>query len=169
MTTAMSALSRLLPCTCLLAALLASGCATPVFKNVANRIDATPVDVQRAPERYTDAEVVWAGRIIAVDNRETTTEVELVGYPMDRAQRPLPEARTEGRFILVLPGYVEAYDYPSGRYVTVHGRLIGSRVKPIQERDYVFPLVRAEAVHLWPSGFQFDRPSISIGVGVGIR
>ncbi|WP_067648247.1 Slp family lipoprotein [Dokdonella koreensis] len=153
----------------LVVTVLVAGCATPVFKDVANRIDATPLDVQRAPERYTEGEVVWAGRIIAVENRETTTEVELVGYPMDRAQRPLPEARSEGRFILVLPGYVEAYDYPEGRYVTVHGRLAGSRVKPIQQRDYVFPLVRAQAVHVWPSGFQFDKPTISLGIGVGIH
>jgi outer membrane lipoprotein len=162
-----SPLRALLP---LLSAALLTACATPVFKDVANRIDATPSDVQQTPERYSGAEIVWGGRIVGVENREDTTEVEVVSYPLDRDQQPIPEAPTQGRFILVLPGYVEAFDYPVGRHLSVHGVLSGTRVSSVQDHEYVYPLVRGKAVNVWPWGFMLDKkPRVSIGVGVGIR
>lgn len=153
-----------------LCSILITGCATPVFKDVAQRVDVSASDVQQAPERYSGAEIVWGGRIVGVENREDTTEVEVVSYPLDRDQQPIVEASTQGRFLLVLPGYVEALDYPVGRHLSVHGQLAGTRVGRVQEHEYVYPLVRGRAVNVWPWGFMLDRkPRVSIGVGVGIR
>ena len=127
-------------------------------------------DVQQNPETYRGAEVVWGGRIVAVENRPDTTEVEVVAYPLDRDQQPMPEAPAQGRFLLVLPGFVEPFDYPAGRHLTVHGVLAGTRVGHVQEHAYLFPLVRARAVNVWPWGFIFDKkPRVSIGVGIGAR
>ncbi len=161
-------LSRLL-LALLLSAALAS-CATPVFRDTGNSIAATPADVQQQPEDFRGAEVVWGGRIVAVENREETTEVEVVAYPLDRDQQPSPEEPTQGRFILVLPGFVEPFDYPAGRHLTAQGVLSGTRVGRVQEHEYVYPLVRARAVHVWPWGFIFDKkPRVTIGVGARIR
>ncbi len=152
-----------------LAALLA-GCATPVFKDATYRADLAASDVQAAPDGLQGTEVLWAGRIIAVENRADTTEIEIVSYPLDRDRAPITDAPTQGRFILVLPGYAEAADYQAGRHLTVHGVLAGVRVGRVQEAEYVYPLVRGRAVHVWPWGFMLDRrPRVSIGVGVGIR
>lgn len=107
--------------------------------------------------------------ILAVDNRETQTEVTVLAYPLDTAQRPVPAAGTRGRFIVVLPGYVERHDYPDGLFVTLSGRLIGTRTGLAGEHGDVFPLVEAAHVHRWPPGFQFDRSSWHFGVGVRIR
>ncbi|HMM67556.1 MAG TPA: Slp family lipoprotein [Dokdonella sp.] len=161
-------LSRLLLAMLLPAAL--ASCATPVFRDTANSIAATPADVQQQPESFHGAEVVWGGRIVAVENRADTTEVEIVAYPLDRDQQPSPEEPTQGRFILVLPGFVEPFDYPAGRHLTVQGILSGTRVGRVQEHEYVYPLVRAKAVHVWPWGFIFDKkPRVTIGVGARIR
>jgi len=147
-----------------------SACATPVFKDVAHVARVSPVDVQQAPERYSGATIVWGGRIVGFDNLEDRSEVEVVAFPLDRDQQPLTDAPSEGRFLLVLPGYVEALDYEVGRHLSVHGTLAGTRVGRVQEHVYVYPLVRGEHVHVWPWGFMLDRkPRISIGVGVGIR
>jgi outer membrane lipoprotein len=147
-----------------------TGCATPVFKNVTHRVDVSASDVQQAPEQYSGAEIVWGGRIVGFENREDTTEVEVVSYPLDREQKPIVEAPTQGRFLLVLPGYVEALDYPVGRHLSVHGQLAGTRVGRVQDHEYIYPLVRGSAVNVWPWGFMLDRkPRVSIGVGVGIR
>jgi outer membrane lipoprotein len=154
----------------LLCSALIAGCATPIFKNVVQPANIAAVDVQQSPERFSDAEVVWGGRIVNVENREDATEVEVISYPLDRDQAPLTDAPTQGRFLLVLPGYVEAYDYPVGRHLSVHGQLAGTRVAHVQDHEYVYPLVRARQVHIWPWGFMLDRkPRVSIGVGVGIR
>jgi len=145
-----------------------AGCATPVFKD-APATAAIPADVASQLENYHDADVVWGGKILDVRNLADTTEVQIVAYPLDRAQRPDQSAPTQGRFIIALPGYVEALDYPAGRFVTLRGRITGSRVGHVDDHDYVFPLVDRATVHLWPVNFPYERPRVSFGLGVGIR
>jgi outer membrane lipoprotein len=144
-----------------------AGCATPVFKNVA-AVPATPSDVAVEPERYHDADVLWGGKILGVRNLADSTEVEIVAYPTDYAQRPDMNAPTVGRFILALPGYVEPLDFPAGRFVTLHGRVQGTRSRVIDDRDLVYPLVVEANVHLWPVNFPYDQPHVSFGLGVGV-
>lgn len=150
--------------------LVVAACATPAFKDVANVVWITPSDVQQSADRNVGAEVVWGGRIISVENRESTTEVEVIAYPLDHDQQPMPDAPTVGRFILVLPGFVEPFDYPAGRHLSVHGVVAGTRSGHVDEHDYLFPLLRASEVTVWPWGFMFDKkPRVSLGVGVRIH
>ncbi|MEO8672048.1 MAG: Slp family lipoprotein [Tahibacter sp.] len=151
-----------------LAAAMTACTTQPVILAATATIADQPHDVAAAPEQYTNREVLWGGMILGVRNLADTTEVTVLAYPLDAAQRPQPRAPTQGRFIAVLPGYVESHDYPDGLFVTLNGRLDGTRVGQVQEHDYVYPLVRAEHVHLWPSGFQFDQPQWHFGIGVGI-
>jgi outer membrane lipoprotein len=145
-------------------------CATPAFKDVDAAIAIVPSDVQQSPDRYTGAEVVWGGRIISIENREQSTDVEIVAYPLDRDQQPIPDAPTVGRFILVLPGFVEPFDYPAGRHLSVHGIVAGTRVGHVDAHDYLYPLLRAREVTVWPWGFMFDKkPHVSLGIGVRIH
>jgi outer membrane lipoprotein len=154
----------------MLACAALASCATPAFKDVDAAIAIVPSDVQQSAERYNGAEVVWGGRIIAVENREQTTDVEIVAYPLDRDQQPMPDAATVGRFILMLPGFVEPYDYPVGRHLSVHGIVAGTRAGHVDAHDYLYPLLRAREVTVWPWGFMFDKkPRVSIGVGVRIH
>ena len=147
---AKSRLGWLLAATCV----LMSACATPVFRNVGNITAILPSDVQQSAERYLGNEVVWGGRIIGVANREQATEVEVIGYPLHRAQHPLPDAPTVGRFIIVLPGFVEPFDYPAGRHLSVHGRISGTRPGQVEEHEYLYPLLQAREVYVWPCAFK---------------
>lgn len=147
-----------------------AGCvAAPVIVLPAGTSPALPYEVAAEPGRHSGAEVIWGGMILALENRESGTEVTILAYPLDRAQRPRPEAGSLGRFIILLPGYVERHDYPDGLFVSLSGRVAGARTGQVGEQAYVFPLVEAAHVHRWPSGYQFDRVQWRIGVGVGIR
>ena len=148
-------------------AALAACAAAPVLKD-APPASPPPAQVATAPERYRGADVVWGGKILGVHNLEDTTEVQVVAYPMDASQRPDQSAGTEGRFIVVLPGYVEALDFPSGRFLTVRGHLDGTRVGRVDDHDYVYPLLRRDALHLWPVNFPNERARVSFGVGLGV-
>lgn len=157
---------------CLLAAtaLLLGACATPVFKDVGTLAPILPSDVQQSAGRHVGSEVIWGGRIIGVANREQSTEVEVIGYALDRDQQPMPDAPTVGRFIIILPGFVEPFDYPAGRHLSVHGRVSGARLGQVEEHEYLYPLLQAREVNVWPWGFMFDKkPRINVGVGVMIR
>lgn len=145
-------------------------CATPALKDAGNSVAIMPSDVQQSADRYTGSEVVWGGRIIAVANREQTTEVEVIGYPLDRDQQPMPDRGTVGRFIMVLTGFVEPLDYPVGRHLSVVGIVSGTRPGHVDEHEYLYPLLRAREVNVWPWGFMFDKkPRIGIGIGVRIH
>lgn len=147
-----------------------SGCATPVFKDTPATA-TTPAEMAAEPERYHGADVVWGGKIIDVRNLAETTEVEVVAYPLDGAQRPDQNAPTLGRFIVAIPGYVEPFDYPAGRFVTLRGHIAGTRATRVDEHDVVFPLVAEATVHMWPVNFPYEQPRVhfSLGVGVGIH
>ncbi|HET9033890.1 MAG TPA: Slp family lipoprotein, partial [Dokdonella sp.] len=68
-----------------------------------------------------------------------------------------------------LPGFVEPLDYPVGRHLSALGVVSGTRAGQVDQHDYLFPLVRAREVTVWPWGFMFDKkPRVQIGVGVRV-
>ncbi len=145
-----------------------AGCASPpVFKDAPPAAPA-PAEVALAPERYHGTQVVWAGKILGTRNLADTTEVQVIAYPADASQRPDQSAPTQGRFIVVLPGYVEPLDFPPGRFLTVRGHLQGTRVGSVDAHDYVYPLLQQGELHLWPVNFPNERGHVSFGLGVGV-
>jgi outer membrane lipoprotein len=150
---------------CAVAAL--SSCATPAFKD-APPPGPPPAEVAAAPERYHDATVVWGGKVLALDNLAQTTDVQVIAYPLDRNQRPDTRAPSSGRFVLSIPGYVEATDYPPGRWLSVRGRVVGNEVHRIQERDIVYPRIAPDEVHRWPREFPDEQGHWTFGIGVGL-
>lgn len=158
--------TRLLP---ILITLAFAGCATQP------PLDATGAVTDLAPYRaaesgtHDESTVIWGGMIIDVENRRDSTEIAVIAYPLDESQRPLLKAPTQGRFLAVIPGYVEAFDYPSGRFVTFRGRMLGTRDTLIGDKPYMQPLMRVETAHVWPNGFQDTGPHFSFGIGVGIH
>ena len=145
-----------------------SACAAPpVFKDAAPTT-TSPAEVALAPDRHQGTDVVWGGKILDVRNLAEETEVQVVAYPLDRSQRPDQAAPTQGRFIVVLPGFAEPLDFPPGRFVTVQGRIDGTRERRIGDADRAYPALRREALHLWPVNFPRERSRVNFGVGVGV-
>lgn len=154
----------------LLGALLAlSACATspsPQRQAVdAFRMDLPPHQVATLDPAPRER-VRWGGMIVEVRNRENFSEIEVLAYPLDRKFRPVLKAPTEGRFVAVMPGYVERYDWPQGRFLTVHGTVTGTREGLIDEKLYVYPVVEVQGSQLWPAGFQNRGPRFSFGIGI---
>ncbi len=131
----------------------------------------SPAEVALAPDRHQGTGVVWGGKILDVRNLADETEVQVAAYPLDRSQRPDQAAPTQGRFIIVLPGFAEPLDFPPGRFVTVQGRIDGTRMRRIGEVDRAYPALRRDALHVWPVNFPRERGrvGVSFGFGVGIR
>ena len=155
---------------CLAAALtmLLAACApAPIYKADASTVTAAPSAVAAAPERYTGREVIWGGRIVGVHNFPDHSEIELLGYPLDSSQRPRLDQTAGGRFIALMPGYVESMDYPDGAPMTLRGRIEGTRTGKVGEVDYVFPQVAVEQSHRWTPD-EMTKPHVSFGVGVGV-
>jgi len=156
----------------LLSALLLglTACAPPpIYKAAPGTVAATPTQVSQTPERFTHGQVIWGGSVVNVRNLPDRSEIEILAYPLDSSQRPILRSGASGRFIAVVPGYVEPMNYPGGAPITIDGQLGGTRVGQVGQASYVFPLVNVAQSHVWTAEeMRSGHPNISFGVGVGV-
>lgn len=159
---------RFLPALVLTGALAACAPA-PIYKTGPGSVNATPGQVVTSPENFHGLQVVWGGSVIAVRNLSDHSEVEILAYPLDASQRPRMQQPAIGRFIAIMPGFVEPMDFPPGTLVTLRGTLDGSRGGTVGQADYQFAIVHGEAMHRWtPEEMRQGHPNVSFGVGVGV-
>jgi len=127
----------------------------------------TPQKVTTNPQPATGRRVQWGGTIVSTANLKSSTQIEVLAYPLDSNGRPDTDGTAQGRFILERSGYLEPASYASGRQVTVVGTLAGTRNGRVGEADYVYPVVTATQLHLWPVERGFGGNSTIFGIGVG--
>jgi outer membrane lipoprotein len=140
----------------------------PIYKATQSSVNATPQQVATAPANFRNLQVVWGGSVISVHNLADHSEIEVLSYPLDSSQRPRLKEPATGRFIAIMPGFVEPMDYPPGSLVTLRGTLDGARSGEVGRAGYTYALVHGDAMHRWtPEEMRQGHPNISIGVGVG--
>lgn len=156
----------------LIAGLLAAtlgGCATPFDVGKADR-NLTPREAAQTPAIAHNREVAWGGTIVNGKNLANNTQLEVVAYPLDSSNRPKQGADPLGRFLVIHPGYLETADYAPGRQISVVGTVTETRTGKVGEAPYVYPVVTANRLHLWPveTQTQSNEPRFHFGIGVGI-
>lgn len=129
--------------------------------------EITPTRAATAIEQARGHTVLWGGAIMSSRNLKNTTEIEVLGAPLDDLY-PNRSAEPQHRFIIVQQGYLETADYKPGRLVTVVGSVREARAGTVGDARYVFPIVDARQLHLWPveSERRRSEPKIHFGVGV---
>lgn len=152
----------------LIAAALLGGCATPYdIGNADARV--TPAEAAKNVPGMLNHTVAWGGLIANAKNLKDKSELEVVAYPLDSDNAPDSSAKPTGRFIVVQPGYLETADYAPGRLITVVGTVTETRTGTVGEAKYVYPVVVASKLQLWPRPYRDRRDSnIHFGIGIGI-
>lgn len=135
----------------LAAALLFAGCATvPEALQPVPEVQPGVDEVRGDPEAFQGQTVVWGGNVASVTNLAEGTRLEIVSRTLGRDQRPLEADRSDGRFHAFFPGFLDPQVYAPMREVTVRGRVVGINEGTVGAFAYSFPLVEADALHLWP-------------------
>lgn len=148
---------------------LAACAPAPIYKPAPGTVAATPMQVSQTPEQFARSQVIWGGSVVGVRNLPDHSEIEILAYPLDSSQRPVFRAGASGRFIAIVPGYVEPMNYPGGAPITIDGQLAGTRVGQVGQASYVFPLVKVAQSHVWtPDEMRSGHPNVSFGLGVGV-
>ena len=131
--------------------LLVAACAT-VPQSLQPVPEAQPsiADVLQHPDAFEGAEVIWGGLIATVSNLAEGTRLEIVSRPLGRDKRPIAGDRSDGRFRVFVPGFLDPQVHAPLREVTVRGRVTGLADGMIGAHPYTFPQVEATAVYLWP-------------------
>ncbi len=158
------------PLLLLLLAVLATSCATaPISPEVMGQVNQEIGMAQLAadPQAYLGEVVLLGGRIIEVRNLPQATEVEILQTPLLEGQRPQGGDISEGRFLAMLPGYVDPAIYTAGKLITVAGRVAGSQLRPVGQVEYRYPVLEALDVHLWQGRQRNGYPNVFFSIGVG--
>ena len=130
--------------------ILFSGC-TPISKELRAQADRTLSfqQVIQNPETYKGKIVIWGGEIIETTNqKDGTTLIVILQRPLDWMQEPKIQ-RSEGRFIILVEGYVDPYVFRRGKRITVAGEILGKKLMRLGELEYPYPLLRSKQIYLW--------------------
>lgn len=150
-----------LPCLALslLLLILFSGC-TPISKELRAQTDRT-VSFQQVfqnPEAYKGKIMIWGGEIIeTINQKDGTTLIVVLQRPLDWMEEPKFQ-RSEGRFIILVEGYVDPYVFKRGRRITVAGEILRRKVMRLGELEYPYPLLRSKQLYLWGEYYHSPYP-----------
>ena len=136
----------------LLLALLLSACASQVPQSIREApADMPSLEQVRAhASDYMERQVRWGGTIIDTGNREDTTWLTVLGRPLYKGGEPRTTDDSAGRFIAIVPEFLDPQVYAPDRQVTVSGTLLRTEVSKVGDYPYTYPVVQADAWYLWP-------------------
>lgn len=147
----------------------ASACAsTPKFDLANINRELTPAHAAANIDAVRDQRVLWGGVIVASRNLKDATQLEVLGYPLGRGDKPQRDEPPQHRFLVMHPGYLETADYSEGRLISAVGRISRAQDGKVGEARYVYPVVNASQLYLWPreTHSRPSEPQIRFGVGV---
>lgn len=129
-----------------------AGCASQIPQAI-RTAPAKPLSVaqvQQAPAGLEGRRVRWGGSIVATVNLPQATEIEVLSRPLSRDGEPRTWDPGEGRFVARIAGFVDPAEYAKDRALTVEGTLLRLETRMVGDYPYAYPVVAAEARHLWP-------------------
>jgi outer membrane lipoprotein len=147
--------------------LLVSGCAgmAVIPQDLADRTNRSIsfATLLQNPDDYQGQKVALGGIILNARNLKEGTQIEILELPLDRYDRPAgPMSDSQGRFLVLHPGYLETAALGKGSRITVVGDVAGKKVQMIDEVEYAYPFLKADFIHVWTDdrryGYSYDYP-----------
>jgi len=105
---------------------------------------------------YLNSSFRWGGTIINVTNEKDSSQIQILFYPISRYGQPQTNRKTEGRFAITSPKFLDPAIYKEGSKVTVTGSLTGEIKQKIGEKVLTLPLLSLDNIHLWPDNQQVN-------------
>lgn len=143
----------------ILLAFLFQGC-FPISKQLRSEADKTLTfqTVFQNPDNYKGRIVIWGGDIVqTINQQDSTTLIIVFQRPLDWMEEPTFK-RSEGRFIILVDGYVDPYIFRGGRRLTVAGEIQGKKVMRLGDLEYPYPLLKSKQIYLWGEYYYYPYP-----------
>jgi len=132
--------------------LILGGCASQVPVLIEFPPDPDPKfhQVKNNTAAFQNEYIRWGGKIISIENRESSTWIEILANPLNSYGRPGSNDDYQGRFIAKIDGFLDSEHYGKNRSLTVYGTVESNYTKRIDDHPYNYPLVNAKVYYLWP-------------------
>lgn len=142
---------------------LLSACASqvPLTIREAPADNPTLAQVVMDDASYTGRTVRWGGTIIETDNREDATRLIVLGKQLNRDGSTKFTDDSEGRFLAIVPDFLDPKVYATDRDVTFTGTVAPAEQGMVGEYPYTYPVIQAKAWYLWPglsAGSYYSHP-----------
>ncbi len=135
----------------ILIALLAS-CSSSIPVEIRQTLDNAPgvAQVREQPDSYISQQVRWGGMILETENRQNTSSLTIIAFPLSDQGEPRTSAQSPGRFIAVVDEFLEPQVYGRDRLITVKGSYYHTETLKVGEYPYLYPVIDVEHYYLWP-------------------
>jgi len=135
-----------------LAGVLLTACTSQIPQNIrqAPPNDPSIEQVRESALENQIWQVRWGGEILETENREGETRLTVLARPLSSGGEPKDTDASEGRFIALVPIFLDPKVYKPGRQVTVSGTLLRTEKRKVGEFTYPYPVIQADSYYLWP-------------------
>ena len=123
-------------------------------------------ELQENPDRFIDEIVIFGGKIIETKTTPDSSELVVLQMPLDNNNRPQNLDQSKGRFLVRSELFLDPAIYQKGALISIVGIMKGSQTRTIGGFNYVYPLLQAIEIKLWPPRQQ-SYPRFHFGIGVG--
>ena len=139
-----------------LIALLITACASQIPPMIRKAPPDNPPleEVRGNVADYLARQVRWGGKLIETENRENATWLTVLASSLSKDGEPNLSDDSGGRFIAIVPEFLDPTVYAADREVTVTGTLRRTETRKVGEFPYTYPVVEAQAWYLWPKETQ---------------
>jgi outer membrane lipoprotein len=145
-----------------------TGCATGISQQSRSKVTyaGTFSELQKTPDVYKDEIIMLGGKILETNVSSTLSQLTVLQLELGNNGQPVNFDQSNGRFIVQSKQFLDPAIYQKAMLLTLVGKLKGSEVRAIGGFDYVYPLVEAIEIKLWPNEIQ-TQPRFHFGFGVG--
>lgn len=132
---------------------LISACSSHVPPEISQDIISSPqiTEVRTHTDTFISHSARWGGVIIDTENKQSSSKLTIIAFPLDSNGRPEISDQSTGRFIAVFDDFLEPQLYGSEREITVYGTILKTETRKIGEYPYEYPVIQVRQHFLWPA------------------
>ena len=106
--------------------------------------------VRGQPDSYLSQQVRWGGMILETENKQNTSWLTIIAFPLSGNGGPQTYAASPGRFIAEVDEFLEPLVYSRNRLITVRGSFSKTETLKVGEYPYLYPVIEVDHHYLWP-------------------
>jgi len=107
-------------------------------------------DLYAAPDNYVGRVIMVGGVVISAKRTKDQTEIEVLQLPTEGGgPSTTARLRSEGRFLAVRAEFLDPASVPPGTPITVIGVVSGSTTRPLDESEYIYPVLDIKHLIDW--------------------